>query len=159
MIMTPDRRRRDGDAMATRWRRDDDARLVSFKRGLTIDKLPSFSRFLSLAQLSYGVQTRFLGKSMGKLYWKEGERNKHDTVQSNWAGTVMLGTGAMQIAHALDGEATKNQLAGAAIFWGLSIPEFINQRDDFNTPMLIANASMCTAMGAVLLKAWMDKKD
>ena len=96
---------------------------------------------------------------MGKLYWKEGERNKHDTVQSNWAGTVMLGTGAMQIAHALDGEATKNQLAGAAIFWGLSIPEFINQRDDFNTPMLIANASMCTAMGAVLLKAWMDKKD
>tara|TARA_Y100001933_G_scaffold237264_1_gene259937 strand:+ start:377 stop:832 length:456 start_codon:yes stop_codon:yes gene_type:complete len=148
-----------GDAMATRWRRDDDARLVSFKRGLTIDKLPSFSRFLSLAQLSYGVQTRFLGKSMGKLYWKEGERNKHDTVQSNWAGTVMLGTGAMQIAHALDGEATKNQLAGAAIFWGLSIPEFINQRDDFNTPMLIANASMCTAMGAVLLKAWMDKKD
>ena len=148
-----------GDAMATRWRRDDDARLVSFKRGLTIDKMPSFSRFLSLAQLSYGVQTRFLGKSMGKLYWKEGERNKHDTVQSNWAGTVMLGTGAMQIAHALDGEATKNQLAGAAIFWGLSIPEFINQRDDFNTPMLIANASMCTAMGAVLLKAWMDKKD
>ena len=62
---------------------------------------------------------------MGKLYWKEGERNKHDTVQSNWAGTVMLGTGAMQIAHALDGEATKNQLAGAAIFWGLSIPEFM----------------------------------
>ena len=121
--------------------------------------MPSFSRFLSLAQLSYGVQTRFLGKSMGKLYWKEGERNKHDTVQSNWAGTVMLGTGAMQIAHALDGEATKNQLAGAAIFWGLSIPEFINQRDDFNTPMLIANASMCTAMTAVLLKAWMDKKD
>ena len=115
--------------------------------------------FLSLAQLSYGVQTRFLGKSMGKLYWKEGERNKHDTVQSNWAGTVMLGTGAMQIAHALDGEATKNQLAGAAIFWGLSIPEFINQREDFNKPMLIANASMCTAMGAVLLKAWMDKKD
>jgi len=148
-----------GDAMATRWRRDDDARLVSFKRGLTIDKMPSFSRFLSLAQLSYGVQTRFLGKSMGKLYWKEGERNKHDTVQSNWAGTVMLGTGAMQIAHALDGEATKNQLAGAAIFWGLSIPEFINQREDFNKPMLIANASMCTAMGAVLLKAWMDKKD
>ena len=121
--------------------------------------MPSFSRFLSLAQLSYGVQTRFLGKSMGKMYWKEGERNKHDTVQSNWAGTVMLGTGAMQIAHALDGEATKNQLAGAAIFWGLSIPEFINQREDFNTPMLIANASMCTAMGAVLLKAWMDKKD
>ena len=96
---------------------------------------------------------------MGKLYWKEGERNKHDTVQSNWAGTVMLGTGAMQIAHALDGEATKNQLAGAAIFWGLSIPEFINQREDFNTPFLIANASMCTAMTAVLLKAWMDKKD
>ena len=78
MIMTHDRRRRDGDAMATRWRRDDDARLVSFKRGLTIDKMPSFSRFLSLAQLSYGVQTRFLGKPMGKLYWKEGERNKHD---------------------------------------------------------------------------------
>ena len=147
-----------GDAMATRWRRDDDARLVSFKRGLTI-KNALVLVFLSLAQLSYGVQTRFLGKSMGKLYWKEGERNKHDTVQSNWAGTVMLGTGAMQIAHALDGEATKNQLAGAAIFWGLSIPEFINQRDDFNTPMLIANASMCTAMGAVLLKAWMDKKD
>ena len=145
-----------GDAMATRWRRDDDARLVSFKRGLTIDKMPSFSRFLSLAQLSYGAQMRFLGKPIGKLYWKEGERNKHDTVQSNWAGTVMLGTGAMQIAHALDGEATKNQLAGAAIFWGLSIPEFINQREDFNTPMLIANASMCTAMGAVLLKAWMD---
>ena len=144
--------------MATRWRRDDDARLVSFKRGLTI-KIALSLVFLSLAQLSYGVQTRFLGKSMGKLYWKEGERNKHDTVQSNWAGTVMLGTGAMQIAHALDGEATKNQLAGAAIFWGLSIPEFINQRDDFNTPMLIANASMCTAMGAVLLKAWMDKKD
>ena len=144
--------------MATRWRRDDDARLVSFKRGLTI-KNALVLVFLSLAQLSYGVQTRFLGKSMGKLYWKEGERNKHDTVQSNWAGTVMLGTGAMQIAHALDGEATKNQLAGAAIFWGLSIPEFINQRDDFNTPMLIANASMCTAMGAVLLKAWMDKKD
>ena len=158
MIMTHDRRRRDGDAMATRWRRDDDARLVSFKRGLTI-KNALVLVFLSLAQLSYGVQTRFLGKSMGKLYWKEGERNKHDTVQSNWAGTVMLGTGAMQIAHALDGEATKNQLAGAAIFWGLSIPEFINQRDDFNTPMLIANASMCTAMGAVLLKAWMDKKD
>ena len=132
---------------------------MSFERGLTIDKLPSLSRFLSLAQLSYGVQTRFLGKSMGKMYWKEGERNKHDTVQSNWAGTVMLGTGAMQIAHALDGEATKNQLAGAAIFWGLSIPEFINQREDFNKPMLIANASMCTAMGAVLLKAWMDKKD
>jgi hypothetical protein len=131
---------------------------VSFKRGLTI-KIALSLVFLSLAQLSYGVQTRFLGKSMGKLYWKEGERNKHDTVQSNWAGTVMLGTGAMQIAHALDGEATKNQLAGAAIFWGLSIPEFINQRDDFNTPMLIANASMCTAMGAVLLKAWMDKKD
>ena len=147
-----------GDAMATRWRRDDDARLVSFKRGLTI-KIALSLVFLSLAQLSYGVQTRFLGKPMGKLYWKEGERNKHDTVQSNWAGTVMLGTGAMQIAHALDGEATKNQLAGAAIFWGLSIPEFINQRDDFNTPMLIANASMCTAMGAVLLKAWMDKKD
>ena len=147
-----------GDAMATRWRRDDDARLVSFKRGLTIKNALSLV-FLSLAQLSYGVQTRFLGKSMGKLYWKEGERNKHDTVQSNWAGTVMLGTGAMQIAHALDGEATKNQLAGAAIFWGLSIPEFINQREDFNTPMLIANASMCTAMGAVLLKAWMDKKD
>ena len=144
--------------MATRWRRDDDARLVSFKRGLTI-KNALVLVFLSLAQLSYGVQTRFLGKSMGKMYWKEGERNKHDTVQSNWAGTVMLGTGAMQIAHALDGEATKNQLAGAAIFWGLSIPEFINQREDFNTPMLIANASMCTAMGAVLLKAWMDKKD
>lgn len=131
---------------------------MSFKRGLTI-KIALSLVFLSLAQLSYGVQTRFLGKPMGKLYWKEGERNKHDTVQSNWAGTVMLGTGAMQIAHALDGEATKNQLAGAAIFWGLSIPEFINQRDDFNTPMLIANASMCTAMGAVLLKAWMDKKD
>ena len=147
-----------GDAMATRWRRDDDARLVSFKRGLTI-KNALVLVFLSLAQLSYGVQTRFLGKSMGKMYWKEGERNKHDTVQSNWAGTVMLGTGAMQIAHALDGEATKNQLAGAAIFWGLSIPEFINQREDFNKPMLIANASMCTAMGAVLLKAWMDKKD
>ena len=131
---------------------------MSFERGLTIKNALSLV-FLSLAQLSYGVQTRFLGKSMGKMYWKEGERNKHDTVQSNWAGTVMLGTGAMQIAHALDGEATKNQLAGAAIFWGLSIPEFINQRDDFNTPMLIANASMCTAMGAVLLKAWMDKKD
>ena len=131
---------------------------MSFERGLTIKNALSLV-FLSLAQLSYGVQTRFLGKSMGKVYWKEGERNKHDTVQSNWAGTVMLGTGAMQIAHALDGEATKNQLAGAAIFWGLSIPEFINQRDDFNTPMLIANASMCTAMGAVLLKAWMDKKD
>ena len=147
-----------GDAMATRWRRDDDARLVSFKRGLTIDKLPSLSFFLSRAALLRRADA-ILGKSMGKLYWKEGERNKHDTVQSNWAGTVMLGTGAMQIAHALDGEATKNQLAGAAIFWGLSIPEFINQRDDFNTPMLIANASMCTAMGAVLLKAWMDKKD
>ena len=132
---------------------------MSFKRGLTIDKLPSLSRFLFLAQLSYGAQMRFLGKPIGKMYWKEGERNKHDTVQSNWAGTVMLGTGAMQIAHALDGEATKNQLAGAAIFWGLSIPEFINQREDFNKPMLIANASMCTAMGAVLLKAWMDKKD
>ena len=131
---------------------------MSFERGLTIKNALSLV-FLSLAQLSYGVQTRFLGKSMGKLYWKEGERNKHDTVQSNWAGTVMLGTGAMQIAHALDGEATKNQLAGAAIFWGLSIPEFINQREDFNKPMLIANASMCTAMGAVLLKAWMDKKD
>ena len=131
---------------------------MSFKRGLTIKNALSLV-FLSLAQLSYGVQTRFLGKSMGKLYWKEGERNKHDTVQSNWAGTVMLGTGAMQIAHALDGEATKNQLAGAAIFWGLSIPEFINQREDFNTPMLIANASLCTAMTAVLLKAWMDKKD
>ena len=131
---------------------------MSFERGLTIKNALSLV-FLSLAQLSYGVQTRFLGKSMGKMYWKEGERNKHDTVQSNWAGTVMLGTGAMQIAHALDGEATKNQLAGAAIFWGLSIPEFINQREDFNTPMLIANASMCTAMGAVLLKAWMDKKD
>ena len=147
-----------GDAMATRWRRDDDARLVSFKRGLTIKNALSLV-FLSLAQLSYGAQMRFLGKPIGKVYWKEGERNKHDTVQSNWAGTVMLGTGAMQIAHALDGEATKNQLAGAAIFWGLSIPEFINQREDFNTPMLIANASMCTAMGAVLLKAWMDKKD
>ena len=158
MIMTHDRRRRDGDAMATRWRRDDDARLVSFKRGLTI-KNALVLVFLSLAQLSYGVQTRFLGKSMGKLYWKEGERNKHDTVQSNWAGTVMLGSSAISIMTALDGEATKNQLAGAAIFWGLSIPEFINQRDDFNTPMLIANASMCTAMGAVLLKAWMDKKD
>ena len=132
---------------------------MSFERGLTIDKLPSLSRFLSLAQLSYGTQMRFLGKHVDKVYWKEGERNKHDTVQSNWAGTVMLGTGAMQIAHALDGEATKNQLAGAAIFWGLSIPEFINQREDFNKPMLIANASMCTAMGAVLLKAWMDKKD
>ena len=131
---------------------------MSFKRGLTIKIALSFV-FLSLAQLSYGVQTRFLGKSTSKLYWKEGERNKHDTVQSNWAGTVMLGTGAMQIAHALDGEATKNQLAGAAIFWGLSIPEFINQKDDFNKPLLIANASMCTAMGAVLLKAWMDKKD
>ena len=131
---------------------------MSFERGLTIKNALSLV-FLSLAQLSYGVQTRFLGKSMGKMYWKEGERNKHDTVQSNWAGTVMLGTGAMQIAHALDGEATKNQLAGAAIFWGLSIPEFINQREDFNTPMLIANASMCTAMTAVLVKAWMDKKD
>ena len=131
---------------------------MSFERGLTIKNALSLV-FLSLAQLSYGVQTRFLGKSMGKLYWKEGERNKHDTVQSNWAGTVMLGTGAMQIAHALDGEATKNQLAGAAIFWGLSIPEFINQREDFNKPMLIANASMCTSMGAVLLKAWLDKKD
>ena len=96
---------------------------------------------------------------MGKLYWKEGERNKHDTVQANWAGTVLLGTSAISIMTALDGEATKNQLAGAAISWGLTIPEFINQRDDFNTPMLIANASMCTAMGAVLLKAWMDKKD
>ena len=131
---------------------------MSFERGLTIKNALSLV-FLSLAQLSYGVQTRFLGKSMGKMYWKEGERNKHDTVQSNWAGTVMLGTGAMQIAHALDGEATKNQLAGAAISWGLTLPEFINQREDFNTPMLIANASMCTAMGAVLLKAWMDKKD
>ena len=131
---------------------------MSFERGLTIKNALSLV-FLSLAQLSYGVQTRFLGKSMGKMYWKEGERNKHDTVQSNWAGTVMLGTGAMQIAHALDGEATKNQLAGAAIFWGLSIPEFINQKDDFNKPLLIANASMCTAMGAVILKAWMDKKD
>ena len=131
---------------------------MSFERGLTIKNALSLV-FLSLAQLSYGVQTRFLGKSMGKMYWKEGERNKHDTVQSNWAGTVMLGTGAMQIAHALDGEATKNQLAGAALSWGLTLPEFINQREDFNTPMLIANASMCTAMGAVLLKAWMDKKD
>ena len=131
---------------------------MSFERGLTIKNALSLV-FLSLAQLSYGVQTRFLGKSMGKMYWKEGERNKHDTVQSNWAGTVMLGTGAMQIAHALDGEATKNQLAGAAISWGLTLPEFINQREDFNKPMLIANASMCTAMGAVLLKAWMDKKD
>ena len=131
---------------------------MSFERGLTIKNALSLV-FLSLAQLSYGVQTRFLGKSMGKMYWKEGERNKHDTVQSNWAGTVMLGTGAMQIAHALDGEATKNQLAGAAIFWGLTLPEFINQREDFNTPMLIANASMCTAMTAVLVKAWMDKKD
>ena len=148
-----------GDAMATRWRRDDDARLVSFKRGLTIDKMPSFSRFLSLAQLSYGVQTRFLGKPMGKLYWKEGERNKHDTVQSNWCGTVLLGSSAISIMTALDGEATKNQLAGAAISWGLTLPEFINQRDDFNTPFLIANASMCTAMTAVLVKAWMDKKD
>ena len=100
--------------------------------------MPSFSRFLSLAQLSYGAQMRFLGKPIGKLYWKEGERNKHDTVQSNWAGTVMLGTGAMQIAHALDGEATKNQLAGAAISWGLTLPEFINQREDFNTPMLLS---------------------
>ena len=105
------------------------------------------------------MQTRFLGKATSKLYWKEGERNKHDTVQANWAGTVMLGSSAISIMTALDGEATKSQLAGAAISWGLTIPEFINQRDDFNTPMLIANASMCTAMGAVLLKAWMDKKD
>ena len=96
---------------------------------------------------------------MGKMYWKEGERNKHDTVQSNWAGTVLLGSSAISIMTALDGEATKNQLAGAAISWGLTLPEFINQREDFNTPMLIANASMCTAMTAVLLKAWMDKKD
>ena len=102
---------------------------------------------------------RFLGKPMGKLYWKEGERNKHDTVQSNWAGTVLLGSSAISIMTALDGEATKNQLAGAAISWGLTLPEFINQREDFNTPFLIANASMCTAMTAVLLKAWMDKKD
>ena len=131
---------------------------MSFERGLTIKNALSLV-FLSLAQLSYGAQMRLLGKSMGKLYWKEGERNKHDTVQSNWAGTVMLGTGAMQIAHALDGEATKNQLAGAALSWGLTLPEFINQREDFNTPMLIANASMCTAMTAVLVKAWMDKKD
>ena len=102
---------------------------------------------------------RFLGKPIGKVYWKEGERNKHDTVQSNWCGTVLLGSSAISIMTALDGEATKNQLAGAAISWGLTLPEFINQREDFNTPFLIANASMCTAMGAVLLKAWMDKKD
>lgn len=81
------------------------------------------------AQLSYGAQMRFLGKPISKLYWKEGERNKHDTVQANWMGQILLGTGAIQIASALDGEATKNQLAGAAIFWGLSIPEFINQRE------------------------------
>lgn len=102
---------------------------------------------------------RFLGKPVSKLYWKEGERNKHDTVQANWMGQVMLGTGALQLAGALDGEVTKNQLAGAAIFWGLAIPEFVNQKDDFNTPWLIANASVCTAMTAALVKAWMDKKD
>ena len=132
---------------------------MSFERGLTIDKLPSLSRFLSLAQLSYGTQMRFLGKHVDKVYWKEGERNKHDTVQSNWCGTVLLGSSAISIMTALDGEATKNQLAGAALSWGLTLPEFINQREDFNTPMLIANASMCTAMTAVLVKAWMDKKD
>ena len=53
---------------------------MSFERGLTIKNALSLV-FLSLAQLSYGVQTRFLGKSMGKMYWKEGERNKHDTVR------------------------------------------------------------------------------
>ena len=132
---------------------------MSFERGLTIKNLPSLSRFLFLAQLSYGAQMRFLGKPMGKMYWKEGERNKHDTVQSNWCGTVLLGSSAISIMTALDGEATKNQLAGAALSWGLTLPEFINQREDFNTPMLIANASMCTAMTAVLVKAWMDKKD
>jgi hypothetical protein len=102
---------------------------------------------------------RFLGKPVSKLYWKEGERNKHDTVQANWMGQVMLGTGALQLACALDGEVTKNQLAGAAISWGLAIPEFVNQKDDFNTPWLIANASVCTALTAALVKAWMDKKD
>ena len=90
---------------------------MSFKRGLTIDKLPSLSRFLSLAQLSYGVQTRFLGKSMGKLYWKEGERNKHDTVQSNWCGTVLLGSSAISIMTALDGEATVAELSDGAIYY------------------------------------------
>jgi len=74
-------------------------------------------------------------------------------------GTVLLGSGALQVMSALDGECTKNQIGGAALAWGLTIPEYFAQRDDFNGPMLYANGAMCTALTAVLLKAYLDKRD
>ena len=45
----------------------------------------------------------------------QGERNNIDTVQSGWLGTVLLGSGALQVMSALDGECTKNQMGGAAL--------------------------------------------
>ena len=115
------------------------------------------TRASSRAQLGYGTQMRFAGKTFSNMYWKEGERNKADTVQANWLGTVLLGTSAIQLCAALDGECSKNQLAGAALCWALTLPEYVNQRDEFHTPMFFANAGIGAAMTAVLVKAWMDK--
>ena len=89
----------------------------------------------------------------------QGERNNIDTVQSGWLGTVLLGSGALQVMSALDGECTKNQIGGAALAWAVTIPEYFAQRDDFNAPMLYANSAMCTALTAVLVKAYLDKHD
>ena len=113
----------------------------------------------AITQLSYGVQMKFAPKICSKIYWKEGERNNVDTVQSGWLGTVLLGSGAMQVMSALDGECTKNQIGGAALSWAVTIPEYFAQRDDFNGPMLYANGAMCTALTAVLVKAYLDKRD
>ena len=89
----------------------------------------------------------------------QGERNNIDTVQSGWLGTVLLGSGALQIMSALDGECTKNQMGGAALAWAVTLPEYVAQRDDFKGPMLYANTAMATALTAVLVKSYLDKRD
>jgi hypothetical protein len=115
-------------------------------------------RFLTNHQGSYGVQMKFAPKIFSKLYWKEGERNNIDTVQSDWLGTVLLGTSALQIASALDGECSKNQMIGACASWALTLPEYIRQRDDFKPEMFYLNALCGVALTAVCAKAAMDRK-
>ena len=89
----------------------------------------------------------------------QGERNNIDTVQSGWLGTVLLGSGALQVMSALDGECTKTQMGGAALAWAVPLPEYVAQRDDFKGPMLYANTAMATALPAVLVKSYLDKRD
>ncbi|ABO98676.1 predicted protein [Ostreococcus lucimarinus CCE9901] len=123
---------------------------------MAIDKLMMIS---GAGTLSYGVQMKFMPKVASKMYWKEGERNNIDTVQSGWLGTVLLGSGALQVMSALDGECTKNQMGGAALAWAVTLPEYVAQRDDFKGPMLYANTAMATALTAVLVKSYLDKRD